>query len=407
MRILVATHNYPRHRGDHAGSFVARLSAATAARGHQVVVVAPHAPGAARREVLDGVAVERFRYGPEAIERVAYRGDMHRRSPWDPWAAVGIPALLLAYAAAVRRAVRIHRPDIVHAHWWFPGGAIAVGAARAAGPVAGRRGPAVPVVITCHGSDVRLLDRGGIVASAGRRVLAAAAAVSCVSKFLARDVETAVPALAGRVRTIYMPVDPAPFAAARRTAERVAGRILFVGNLVPGKGADVLLRAFIALRERGIPCTLRIVGAGPEREGLQATADRSAARDAVEWAGTVSHDRIAEEYASATVVVLPSRGQGEGLGLVLAEALLSGAAVVASPAGGIPEVVVDETTGLIARDGDAAHLAAQISRVLADDALRARLTDAGAARVQAMFAPDAVATAFAGLYDEVARPAAV
>lgn len=398
MRILVATHNYPRHRGDHAGSFVARLSAATAARGHRVVVVAPHAPGAARREVLDGVQVERFRYGPDVLERVAYRGDMHRRSARDPRAVIGIPALLAAYAGAVGRAVRAFDPDIVHAHWWFPGGAIALGATRFA---AGRRGGAIPVVITCHGSDVRLLDRGGIVAAAGRRVLSSAAAVTCVSQFLSRDVETAVPALAGRVRTIYMPVDPAPFVAARGTTHPVPRRILFVGNLVPGKGADVLLQAFIALRESGVACSLRIVGDGPERGRLQAAAGRSGAGDAVEWAGTVPHDRIAHEYAAAAVVVLPSRGQAEGLGLVLAEALLSGAAVVGSPAGGIPEVVVAETTGLIARDGDAAHLAVQIRRLLDDDALRARLTSAGAARVEAMFAPDSVAAAFNSVYGEV------
>ena len=398
MRILVVTHNYPRHRGDHAGSFVARLAAATAARGHSVVVVAPHAPGAARRELLDGVQVERFRYGPDALERVAYRGDMHRRTARDPQAMIGIPALLVAYAAAVRLAVRAFDPDIVHAHWWFPGGAIATGAARFA---TRRRGAPIPVVITCHGSDVRLLDRGGIVAAAGRRVLMSAAAVTCVSRFLTRDVESAVPALAGRLRTIYMPVDPAPFVAARGTAHPVPRRILFVGNLVPGKGADVLLQAFIALRASGVACSLRVVGDGPEREHLEAVAGRSAAGEAVEWAGTVPHDRIAHEYAAATVVVLPSRGQGEGLGLVLAEALLSGAAVVGSPAGGIPEVVVDGTTGLIARDGDAAHLAAQVRLLLDDDALRARLTRAGAARVEAMFAPDSVATAFTTLYGEV------
>ena len=58
------------------------------------------------------------------------------------------------------------------------------------------------------------------------------------------------------------------------------------------------------------------------------------------------------EYGAATVTVLPSRGHAEGLGLTLVEALLAGSAVVGTAAGGIPEVVIHERTGLVARDGD-------------------------------------------------------
>lgn len=402
MRILVATHNYPRHAGDHAGSFVARLASATADRGHSVLVVAPHAPGAARGETIDAVRVERFRYGPDALERVAYRGDLHRRSMFDPAALLGVPALLVSYAAAVRRAVRRFRPDVVHAHWWFPGGAIAV-AGNFTSPRPGGRPRHIPVVVTCHGSDVRLLDRGGAVQAAGARVLRGAEAVTCVSDFLTRDVERLVPALAGRVRTIYMPVDAARFAAVRGSQRAAPPRILFVGNLIPGKGAAVLLEAFALLRARGTPASLRIVGAGTEEGSLRQAVRRHGIEAYVDFAGVVPHDRIAAEYAAATVVVLPSVGQGEGLGLVLAEALLSGTAVIGSPAGGIPEVVVDEETGLIARDGDAPHLASQIGRLLLDAPLRERLTLAGQARAERMFDPASAAAEFESVYGQAVR----
>lgn len=401
MRILVVTHNYPRFAGDHAGSFVARLATRTAAQGHSVLVVAPHAPGAAGAEVMDGVRVQRFRYGPDALERVAYRGDLHRRSLLDPLAVLGVPALVASFGIAVRREIRRFTPDLVHAHWWFPGGTLALAGRPGAGAGAGRGGP-VPVIVTCHGSDVRLLDRGGPVRAMGARTLCAASAVTCVSQFLARDVERAVPALGGKVRTIYMPLDTAPFDAVRGAARAAPPRILFVGNLVEGKGTAVLLDAFAKLRRQGIDCRLRIVGGGVEEARLRARAAAAGVADHIEWAGFVPHDRIAGEYAAATVVVLPSRGQGEGLGLVLGEALLSGTAVVGTPAGGIPEVVIDEQTGLIARDGDADHLAAQLSRVLTDRTLRERLTAAGEAHAGSLFAPDRAAAAFEALYREVA-----
>lgn len=386
--MLVATHNFPRFAGDHAGSFVGRLCAGLAERGHSVLVVAPHAPGLPRAELMDGVRVQRFRYAPDALERVAYRGDLHRRSAFDPAAVLGIPAMLASYARAVRREVRRFRPEVLHAHWWFPGGAIAVRSD-------------VPTVITCHGSDVRLLDRGGPIAALGRSTLRRAAAVTCVSDFLRRDVEAAVPALAGRVATIYMPLDPRPFeSAAARATRAQPPRILYVGNLVASKGVPVLVEAFASLRRNGTDCRLRIVGGGAEEPALRAQATALGVADEVEWAGFVPHDRIAEEYAAATVVVLPSRGQGEGLGLVLAEALLSGTAVVGSPAGGIPEVVRDEETGLIARDGDAAHLALQIGRLVHDAPLRERLTAAGASRVRALFTPDEAAKRFEQVYTD-------
>lgn len=397
MRILFATHNYPRRAGDHAGAFVARLAESLAAGGHDVRVVAPHAPGSDNSEALNGVQVDRFRYGPDALETVAYRGDLHRRQAFDPRALLGIPAMLGAFGLAVRGAVRAHAPDVIHAHWWFPAGTFATWSATAAGH-------RIPVVVTCHGSDVRLLDRGGAVGALGKRTLTNADAVTCVSQFLQRDVERAVPQLAGRVQTIYMPVDAEAFERARGAAKRAQPpRILFVGNLVPSKGVDVLIAAFGMLRARGVEARLRIVGGGSEQRNLEEAARTAGVVDDIDWAGFVAHDRIADEYATATVLVLPSRGQGEGLGLVLAEALLCGTSVVASPAGGIPEVVVDEVTGLIARDGDCAHLARQLERLLRDDALRTRLVDAGVQHVRSRFGREASVAAFERVYRRVLR----
>jgi len=77
--------------------------------------------------------------------------------------------------------------------------------------------------------------------------------------------------------------------------------------------------------------------------------------------------------------------------------------VVGTPVGGIPEVILDGRTGLLARDGDADHLAEQMERLLTDDALRARLTAAGQEHVRQRFAPAAAARTFLDLYHAFAR----
>ena len=103
LRILTVTHNYPRFAGDPAGAFAARLAQGVAARGHDVQVVAPHAPGLQTREQVGGVTLRRFRYAPEGLERVAYTGGLHQGTLRSPVAALVFPGFLLAFEIAVRR----------------------------------------------------------------------------------------------------------------------------------------------------------------------------------------------------------------------------------------------------------------------------------------------------------------
>ena len=113
-------------------------------------------------------------------------------------------------------------------------------------------------------------------------------------------------------------------------------------------------------------------------------------------------DRMPEEYGAATVVALPSRGaRGEGMPLSLVEALVGGAAVVATPAGGVPEIIQDGESGLLVPDGDASALAAALRRVLTDQTFRDRLVATGRAAVTERFAPGPAADFFLRIYQGV------
>lgn len=387
MRVLFVTHNFPRWTGDRAGGFVLRIARAAQAAGHEVRVVAPHAPGATTDEVRDGVPVRRFRYAPDALERIGYQGDV-RRSLGTPLALLALPAYAVAFRRAVAQAVRAFEPALIHAHWWVPGGWAAVG-------------QGIPVLITCHGSDVRLLTRSAAVRRLARRVLPQAARIGAVSEVMRADLAAAVPAVAGRLRTTYLPVEPGPFLAVAARPRVSPPRILFAGNLIPAKGPDVVLRAYAELRRAGLECRLRFVGEGSARRELEALAVGLGVADQVEWAGVRPHHEMPEEFAAATVTVLASRGpRGEGLPLTAVEALLAGSAVVASPAGGTVEVVRPEETGLLFADGDVTGLSAALRRMLTDGAFRRATATAGQALARERFAPDRANAAILALYDE-------
>lgn len=387
MRVLIVTHNYPRFAGDPAGAFVARLAVAARASDFDVHVLAPHAPDTDEQEMVDQVPVHRFRYGPQALERIGYTGSLHYRALSSPTTVPAVAIFLAAFRLAIAREVRAFAPDIVHAHWWMPSGWLS---SRIR----------VPFIVTCHGSDVRLLDRAPLRCIA-RGVFRRAGAVTTVSQFLATDIGRVFPHLRIPIEVTPMPVDVDRFAAGSATPKAVPPRILFAGNLTRSKGVDVLIQAFALLRRRGVLCQLRILGEGHMETELRALAARLRIGDHIQWSPLVSQDAMPAEYGAATVTVLPTRGNSEGLGLVLVEALLAGSSVVGTAAGGIPEVVRPESTGLLARVDDAADLAAQIERMLADEGLRRQLTVTGQAQMRATYASRPAAQRFLDLYGAV------
>jgi glycosyltransferase involved in cell wall biosynthesis len=384
LRILTVTHNYPRFPGDPAGAFVARIAEGAAAEGHEVQVIAPHAPGTPRVEHGAGLRLHRFRYAPEAFERVAYTGGLHQRTLRSPVAALAFPGFLIGFSRAVARTVQQFQPHVVHAHWWFPAGWFV----RQAG---------VPYLVTCHGSDVRLLERT-LLPMVARPVFRGAARVTAVSGFLADDLKRLMPGVVQHVTITPMPIDAPAFEQGAQQRKAAPPRILYAGNLVPSKGVDVLLQAAAELRHLGVEFQLKILGEGPAERGLRSLVTQLGLGSRVIWSPFVPQSEMPDEYGASTVTVLPSRGRAEGLGLTLVEALLAGSAVVGSPVGGIPEVVRHEKTGLLARDGDPTDLARQLHRLLTDAGLRDRLVRTGREQVARVYSAETAVARFLDIY---------
>jgi glycosyltransferase involved in cell wall biosynthesis len=147
-------------------------------------------------------------------------------------------------------------------------------------------------------------------------------------------------------------------------------RLLAVGRLIPIKGFDVLLRAFEKARSEVPQLSLEIAGTGPLERELRSSAPRG-----VTFLGRVSPVTPAMERAA--IVVVPSRG--EGFGMVALEASERGRAVIASSAGGLPEIVADGETGIVVPREDVDALAQAIVE-LASDLPRAATMGAAARR---------------------------
>jgi glycosyltransferase involved in cell wall biosynthesis len=185
-------------------------------------------------------------------------------------------------------------------------------------------------------------------------------------------------------------------------------RLLVVGRLESEKGHSLLLDAVAELRDRDVSVALELVGDGSARGRLEARARALGIDRQVVFAGKDGGDGLRARYARADLFCLPSLG--EGVPVVLMEAMAAGLAVVATAVGGVPELVEDGVSGTLVAPGDPAALADAIAALAADVERRRGMGEAGRARVLAEFGVERAALLlferFSRLADDLGEAAA-
>ncbi len=382
MRVLWITHVYPREAGDMLGAFLHRLARELVERGVAVTVLAPGADEAPERETRDGVDIVRWPPPGPGKARVAYTGEMHRAAMRHP---IAFARFLDGFGDAASRVAKELRPDVVHAHWWFPGGWVA--SRRALSP----RG--VPLVLSVHGTDVRLLGAAPPARILARRVVRRAAFVLPVSRYLEERL-AAVGVRPGRSSVLPMPADDTVFHAPVSSESRAD--LVVAARLTKQKRVDLVLKAWSLARRAGAAGRLHVAGAGPERVALERlTADLSCG-DTVEFHGALPAASLAALFRSAVGCVLTSLH--EGYGLVVVEAALCAAPSIVARSGALAELVEDGVTGWVAEADPDVVAGAMLEATTRPDEARRR---GGAARVRAEgLTPAPIANSLLGIYRE-------
>ncbi len=372
LKVCLIGSTYPRSEQDPEVPWLRRSVNLLVARGHSVTVGVPSWRGL-HNHTIDGVSVRRFRYAPAFVEFLTHDHGAPNKLHNPLFNLLAIP-YICAGIVSVAAWMAKERFDVIHVHWPFPHGLFAVIPQRIFG---------AKIISTCHGAELALGRKKKWIRKTLGWLLRKSDLCSCNSSHTAAEIK----AISG-VDAVVIPYGPTietieksdePWAEMAKNPGEPA-TILFSGRAIQRKGVPYLLRALpLILKERVV--RLVITGNGDRRAEWEALSRELGLEEYVEFLGFVSSERLSELYRTCDLYVHPAifddKGDTEGLGVVLIEALSNARPVIASAVGGIVDVIKHEETGLLVPEKDPAAIAATVLRVLGDPALAQRLGQAG------------------------------
>lgn len=403
MKVLVIGSVYPRFHEDAEVPWLRTSVAHLKKAGLDIQVLAPAYKGLKSHEI-DGVKVNRFRYAPASWEILTHEEGAPSKMASKPWLQLlAIPYIISGFFRCISICSKF-KPDVIHAHWPFPHAYIALGAAKLF---------KIPMVLNFHGAELLLIRKKKWVKPLLKFAIGQAQAIFANSSFTA-----------GKIKALRkVDVEWSPYGTtldkSGNGSERGNGnapvahkvtdkfKILFVGRHIERKGICYLIEAAKYLPRDKFE--IRIVGVGDLTEKLKGLAQQAsaAAPEGAEiiFTGKLSPEALTSEYKTANVFTLPaivdSKGDTEGLGVVLIEAMELGLPVVASDVGGIPDVVVDGESGILVPEKDPQALADAFKRLEAEPALVQKLLDGAQERIRKCFTWDGIIDRQIAVYNRI------
>lgn len=413
MHVLMLTSSYPKFRGDTTAPFIESIATHIAAaktdaqQEIEVHVVLPEHRELRRGALEDGVHFYPYKYAPRPEWTLwgyaeALRGDVKLKR--------GVYALApLALASSFNTLMRLtaqQKFDVIHAHWVLPNAPVAA-------LVAQHRH--IPLVVSMHGSDVFMAEKGGAFGAAARWCFDRAAGITACSDDL---MQRALVVGADENKTELIPygADAKAFHVEQVQADRVRAQlnlgredvmILAVGRMVYKKGFSFLVDAMPKILQRTPHARLVLVGYGDLRDELEQRARALGLNGHVTFAGQVKRQDIPAYFAASDIVSVPSvrdeAGNVDGLPNVVLEGMAAGKPIVASNIAGFPDVIGHGESGLLVPEKDSDAIANAVVQLASDADLRERLGAHGRAQVHDNLNWDTVARRFIAVYERVSE----
>ena len=364
--------------------------------GINIKVIAPHHTGGKRKEVIDGIAIRRFRYFfPAKWQRLAYGAGIPTNIKNSLLAKIQLPLLLLLFIFSAAKEIKHY--SIIHCHW-----AIAGLVGVIVGKLFKKR-----VVLMMHGAEVFVLGKNPVL----KFVLRSADYLISNSTFTEKKTLEVYPVTNHQVISPgvdikrFYPQKKIPNLRKILNISEEDILILAIGKFIPRKGFEYLIKAFnIIVNQRKITnIKLRIGGRGPLKKKYETMIKKYMLNNYISFLGYISDEEIPSYYSEADIFVLPSiideRGDTEGLGVVLLEALACHTPCIATRVGGIPDIIKDGINGFLIEQRNFKSLVERILRLADDRELRIKIGINGYKSVKENFNWNSISKKIIKVYD--------
>jgi glycosyltransferase involved in cell wall biosynthesis/SAM-dependent methyltransferase len=368
-KILWLTSSYPRFEDDSASIFLRNLTESLIKQNFDIHVLSPD------HQMVDNSANSKLTnshhfsyFFPRNLQKLAYGSGILPNLKANPWLYLQIPIFIVALLFSTWRLLLHLKPQLLHAHWVFPQGTVAVLFGKLL---------KIPTIVTAHGGDAFALN-GSILGYIKKWTIKNCTAWTgntfATANAVGEDLK--------QPKIIPMGINYQLFSSGKPKKSTGSFILLFVGRLVEKKGVHGLISAYSLL-----PKTLQknselwIIGDGCERIALETLATSLKLNERILFLGKIPNKELPDYYASADIFIAPSitdsSGDTEGQGVILLEALASGVGVISTKTGGISEIIQEGKNGILTTPGDTKELSGAIQKLLNDKILLKKLAIEG------------------------------
>lgn len=366
---------YPTYGG--SGAMATELGIQLAERGHEIHFISYAQP----------FRLDRFR------ERIFFH-----EVEMEDYPLFEHPPYSLALAVAMHGVATKEELDLLHVHYAIPHAT----SAWVARQMLLDEGHDLPVVTTLHGTDITLMGIHPSFHHITRFSILKSSGLTAVSRFLKDETVRDFGVPGDRIRVIPNFIDPGVYFRGKEPCHRAAlsreGQkiVMHISNFRAVKRVGDVVRTFHGIR-RSVDARLVLVGDGPERPMVQELAEELGVENDVLFLGKYAN--VDELLSCADLFLLPS--SSESFGLAALEAMASGAPVVGTRTGGLPEVVPHGEAGFLFPVGDVEAMAEAGVEILSDDDRWKRFSDAAVETAVSRFSADRVVPMYEDHYRAV------
>ena len=396
ISVLVLTTSFPLDSTIAVGVHVIEKCRYLVKNGIDIKVIAPYYTGGQRKEVIDGIAIKRFRYFfPVKSQCLAYGAGIPTNIKNSFPAKIQLPFFLISFLISAVKEIKHY--SIIHCHWSIAG---------LIGVFAGKLFKK-KVVLMMHGAEVFVLGKNPVL----KFVLKNIDYLISNSTFTEKKTLRIYPVLNHKVISPgvdinrFYPQKKIPNLRKILNISESDIFILAIGKFIPRKGFEYLIKAFnIIVNQRKITnIKLRIGGRGPLKKKYETMIKKYALNDCISFLGYIKDEEIPSYFTEADIFVLPSivddRGDTEGLGVVLIEALACRTPCIASNVGGIMDVLNDGINGFLVKQKNDVDLAEKVLKLANNKELRIEMGKNGYKFVKKIFNWNSISKKIINIYD--------